>query len=417
MKKESNVVLYTRTEASDFRPFLNFGPDSLATNPKVFDEISRIVDDVYSAPDNVRVVLFVGRGCLCGIAGQPPVRDFIKERRNIAFIGLYFDDQAEAVMPSRDFLWSLYDKAVSGIWDVPSDVIKGPEKMIVPVPVSEPRFDAWIGEQIRRYQRGDSKDVVAVTCPEDGIEPGLAVGDDRFVFMTWRKDKARDGVHYPVDDPKNENNNSSPDDGSGSVQYDTILTGVSDRAPQPDIVGPYARMAFGDLEAVDPGLSLDPHIRVYRSNDRAILAISSDEDVPNSKRSRGFKSAIMKSLGLGDTTLEVLIKAASRIGEQVESGRSIDLSDHHRTYVLYPVRSLESAVENARDVLRTFDFLEYGVNAVIMCEVPCHDDWKHGRFKIFYQGDPRDIRSDVLCDWAEYVALSRPVSHVGSNSR
>lgn len=35
MKKESNVVLYTRTEASDFRPFLNFGPDSLATNPKV----------------------------------------------------------------------------------------------------------------------------------------------------------------------------------------------------------------------------------------------------------------------------------------------------------------------------------------------------------------------------------------------
>ena len=202
MKKESNVVLYTRTEASDFRPFLNFGPDSLATNPKVFDEISRIVDDVYSAPDNVRVVLFVGRGCLCGIAGQPPVRDFIKERRNIAFIGLYFDDQAEAVMPSRDFLWSLYDKAVSGIWDVPSDVIKGPEKMIVPVPVSEPRFDAWIGEQIRRYQRGDSKDVVAVTCPEDGIEPGLAVGDDRFVFMTWRKDKARDGVHYPVDDPK-----------------------------------------------------------------------------------------------------------------------------------------------------------------------------------------------------------------------
>lgn len=411
MTADASVVLYTRTDASDFRPFLNFGPMPVASNFRAFDEISRIVDEAYSAPDNVRVVLFVGGGCVCGIAGQPPVRDYIKGRRNIAFIGLYFDDVSEAVMPTGDVLWSLYDEVVSDIWETPSSMIGGPGTLSVSVPGPDPRFEGWLEDSIHRRRRDDRQDVLALTCSESGPEPDRTVGFDSFVFTAWRKGKVRDDVHYPDHDPKHEVIDPPTDNGGVDITCDGAnQSGTSDSVPLSDITSPCVKTVFGDLEMVDLGIQSDSHIRVFRSNDREILVISSDEDISNSRRSRGFRSAIMKSLGLGDSTLEALIKAASRIGEQVESEMIVDPSDHHRTYVLYPVQSSDSAVEKARDVLRSYDLPKYGVDAVIMCDAEVQTDGGHGRCLVFHQRDPKDIRSDVLCDWAEYVAVPRPAS-------
>ena len=133
----SELVVYTRTAASDFRLFLNIAPESLHGDREVFEAVSDLVDRAYDVHGGIHAAIIRDDACICGVAGQPSgaASDLssIGGRRNIAFVGLFFDDSDSAVLPSDKVLWGLYKEHVAPVWKIPSSEISGPVPTTVEV--------------------------------------------------------------------------------------------------------------------------------------------------------------------------------------------------------------------------------------------------------------------------------------------
>lgn len=152
MSELTDLIIYTRTEASDYRPFLNISPGFGVDDNLVFDVISDLVDQAFFSDNPIRVALFVNSKCICGMAGQPkgvdPILEKVSDRRNVAFVGVCFVNKSDIVMPTVESLWHIYQENVVPIWNEPSDSFNGSIRRVIEIPSVDKDCEDWIKIQI-----------------------------------------------------------------------------------------------------------------------------------------------------------------------------------------------------------------------------------------------------------------------------
>lgn len=145
------AVILSRTEGSDFRTFLNYGPDLGMENQFMFDSLNSVRNSS-SFTEGRHCIVFVGKGCVCGVAGIPSGTEakyrIVSRRPNVAFVGLWFQDAHRARMATDSFLWRLYGALMEPIWDAPPEQVDGSLRYEVDDVEWNPAFDEWIAWQV-----------------------------------------------------------------------------------------------------------------------------------------------------------------------------------------------------------------------------------------------------------------------------